>query len=388
MTEPTGPLAGVRVIDLTQFVLGPYATQTLGDLGADVIKIEGPDGDRQRRELGRIAPSADISSMFVQLNRNKRSVVIDLRTDEGRERLRNLIATADVVVHNMRPETIAKLGFGYDAVRAIREDIVYAWARGYGEGGEYADRQAFDDLIQGASAATALLPMCDGNPDPRPMPSYLADKVCGLMLVIGIQAALAHRARTGQGQEVTVPMFEAFTGFLMIEHLYGHSFSPPRGRIGYPGALTPNRKALKASDGHIIVLAQDLRASNAFLALGGIDEAEIARRYALEADGRGRVNAYHRMLDEAAGTRSVAEWLECGATANIPIMRVNNLEELLDDPHLAGVGFFTPRGIDDEVGAYLAMAPGIQFSETPATIRHDPPRLGEHTAQVLGDQAG
>lgn len=384
MAHRAGPLAGIRVIDMTQFVLGPYATQMLGDLGAEVIKIETPGGDRQRREMGRIAPAPDVSATFLQLNRNKQSVVLDLKTDAGRAQLQRLIATADVFVHNMRPEAIARLGFSYDDVRTIRTDIVYGWACGFGDGGAYAGRQAFDDLIQGAAAATALLPLYDGNPEPRPIPAYIADKVCGLMLLTGIQSALLHRARTGEGQEVKVPMLESFTGFLLVEHLHGHSYSPPRGKFGHPGALTPFRKALRTSDGYVMVLAQDVEASDRYLALGGIDAAEIARRYAAEADGRGRVTAYHTMLAEAALTRTTAEWMELGTQHSIPIMRVNSLDEVLDDPHLTDVGFFSARPIDDEVGSYIAMAPGIEFSETPMAIRRDPPRLGQHTAEVLG----
>lgn len=383
MAEGAGPLAGIRVIDMTQFVLGPYATQLLGDLGAEVIKVETPTGDRQRREMGRIAPTKDVSALFLQLNRNKQSVALDLKVDHERDQLRALIGTADVFVHNMRPEAVQRLGFDYEAVRALRPDIVYGWACGFGDGGEYAGRQAFDDLIQGAAAATALLPLYDGNPEPRPLPTYLADKVCGLMLLTGIQAALVHRARTGEGQEVKVPMLESFAGFLLVEHLHGHSYDPPRGKFGHPGALTPFRKALRTSDGYIMVLAQDVEASDRYLALGGIDGAEIERRYAQEADGRGRVNAYHRMLAEVALTRTTAEWMALGTKHSIPIMRVNDLPGVLTDPHLSDVGFFTPRKIDDEVGSYLAMAPGISFSATPMSITRDPPRLGQHTADVL-----
>ncbi|OWK29922.1 CaiB/BaiF CoA transferase family protein [Sphingomonas mucosissima] len=383
MADRSGPLAGIRVIDITQFVLGPYATQILGDLGAEVIKVETPSGDRQRREMGRIAPAEDVSATFLQLNRNKRSVVLDLKSDAGREHLRTLIRTADVFVHNMRPEAVERLGFGYREVQAIRPDIVYGWACGFGKGGAYAGRQAFDDLIQGAAGATALLPMYDGNPDPRPIPTYMADKVCGLMLVIGVQSALLHRERTGEGQEVKVPMLESFAGFLLVEHLHGHSYSPPRGKLGHPGALTPFRKALQTSDGYIMILAQDVDASDRYLALGGIDAAEVQRRYAAEPDGRGRVAAYHRMLAEAAATRTTTDWMDLGTKHSIPIMRVNSLESVLEDPHLTDVSFFSARPIDDEVGSYLAMAPGIEFSATPMAITREPPRLGQHTEEVL-----
>lgn len=385
MSEASGPLSGLKVIDLTQFVLGPYATQTLGDLGADVIKIEDVKGDRQRRETGKIAPAPDISATFLQINRNKRSVVLDLKTDADRERLRALIETADIVVHNMRPDAIERLGFSYAQVKAINPRIVYASAMGYGPGGAYSGRQAFDDLIQGASGATALLPLYDGDPAPRPMPTFMADKVCGLFLTIGILAALQHRALTGEGQHVEVPMFETFTGFLMAEHLHGHAYSPPRGKFGHPHAITPFRKALKTLDGYIMVAAQDTAASDRFLRLGGVSAEEVEARYAAAADGRGRLAAYHAMLGEAAATRTTADWLDCCAEQNVPIMRVNGLAELRDDPHLRAVGFFEERELADDGGSYVAMQPGLRFSATPAQIRRDPPRLGQHTQEVLSE---
>jgi crotonobetainyl-CoA:carnitine CoA-transferase CaiB-like acyl-CoA transferase len=380
-----GPLSGLRIVDLTQFILGPYATQTLGDLGADVIKVEGVEGDRQRRETGKIAPAKDLSAVFLQLNRNKRSVVLDLKTASGCEDLRRLIATADVFVHNMRPEAMARLGFGYDEVRALNPAIVYAAAVGYGAGGEYAGRQAFDDLIQGASGATALLPLYDGDPTPRPLPAYVADKVCGLFLAIGLLAAVQHRAATGEGQYVEIPMFETFTGFLLAEQLHGHAYSPPRGKIGSPGATTPFRKALKTRDGFIMMLAQDVAASDRFLRLGGVSAEEVQRRYGAAADGRGRLAAYHAMLGEAAAMRTTADWLACGDRENVPIMRVNGLEDLRNDPHLSAVGFFEERELADDGGRYLALRPAFEFSATPAGIRRDPPRLGQHTQEVLGE---
>ena len=164
-TEPEsspGPLHGVRVIDLTQFVLGPYATQTLGDLGADIIKIEEPSGDRQRHQ-GKAPKSQNMGPLYVALNRNKRSVTLDLKTDKGKDALCKLVRTGDVFIHNMRPEAIKRLGFGYDDVAALKPNIVYVEAVGYGSGGPYNGRQAFDDLIQAASGACDLLPLYDGD---------------------------------------------------------------------------------------------------------------------------------------------------------------------------------------------------------------------------------
>ena len=231
MSTNPGPLNGVTIIDLTEFIFGPYATQTLGDLGADVIKIEGPEGDRQRGS-GKYAKNAEMGSMFMALNRNKRSVTLDLKTEEGRAKLRALIPNAQVFIHNVRADAMARLGFAYEDVAKINPSIVYVHCVGYGSDGPYAGRQAFDDLVQAASGAADLLPRVDGNPDMRLMPSFIADKVSSQHAIWATLAALFHRERTGEGQFVEVPMFEAFTSFMLAEHLYGATFEPPVSRHG------------------------------------------------------------------------------------------------------------------------------------------------------------
>jgi len=251
--QSSGPLSGVRVVDLTQFVLGPYATQILGDLGADVIKVEEPSGDRQRK-MGKTPNSRTMGPVYVSLNRNKRSVVLDLKSDDGRAALIALIKTADLFVHNMRPLSIAKLGFDYEAVRAIKPDIVYVEAVGYAAEGPYAGLQAFDDLIQSASGAAGLAALTDPEAPLQFIPSVIADKTSGLFAAIAALAALRHKERTGEGQYVAVPMLESFTGFMMAEHLYGETFIPPTGHMGYTGAISPYRKPLRAKDGWIMVM--------------------------------------------------------------------------------------------------------------------------------------
>ena len=237
-SEPAGPLAGVRVIDLTQFVLGPYATQTLGDLGADVIKIEEPAGDRQRRS-GKPPRSPSMGPLYVALNRNKRSVVLDLKTEPGRRALTRLIKTADIFIHNMRPTSIARLGFSYDAVAAIKPDIVFVEAMGFAPEGPYAGMQAFDDLIQAASGACGLAALVEPDARLRPLPTIVADKACGLFAAIASLAALRHKERTGEGQYVAVPMLETFTGFLMAEHLYNQTYVPPPATSATPPPSPP-----------------------------------------------------------------------------------------------------------------------------------------------------
>ncbi len=369
-----GPLAGVRVLDLTEFIFGPYATQTLADLGAEVIKIETPNGDRQRHS-GKHATHPEMGSVFMALNRNKQSLVLDLKRESDRDRLRDLIPTAQVFIHNIRADAIERLGFEYEAVRKLNPTIVYVHCVGYGSNGPYAGRQAFDDLVQGASGAADLLPRVDGNPQMRLMPSFLADKVSSLHALYATLAALFHRERTGEGQFVEVPMFESFTHFLLIEHLYGKTFEPPQGRIGHTPALAADRRPLSTKDGHIVIQPVSREASAKFLALGGIGNAYESERF-LNAPKGSRVTVYYDMLKEAAATRTTEEWMALGQEHGIPIMRANTLDEVLEDPHLKAVEFFQLRNHPSE-GRYRAMRPPIRFEKTPAEIRTDPPLIGQ-----------
>jgi crotonobetainyl-CoA:carnitine CoA-transferase CaiB-like acyl-CoA transferase len=377
-----GPLHGIRVIDLTQFVLGPYATQTLGDLGADVIKIEEPSGDRQRGN-GKAPKSEKMGPLFVALNRNKRSVALDLKSEDGKAALRALIATGDVFIHNMRPEAVQRLGFGYDDVAAIKSDIIYVEAVGYGSGGPYNGRQAFDDLIQSASGGCDLLRMYDGGEDLRPFPSIIADKTCGLFAAIATLAALQHRSRTGEGQFVEVPMLETFTGFIQAEHIWGKTYVDAEGKFGHPSTITPHRKPYKTKDGYIAVLPASREGSIKFLELGGIPDAYNSERFLSAEGGKARVNAYYEMMRDAAATRTTEEWMQLCAEHHIPAMRANEMTTLFEDPHFKAVGFFEEREIKSE-GRYRAMRPGLKFAKSPCSIRLDPPTIGEHTDEVIG----
>jgi crotonobetainyl-CoA:carnitine CoA-transferase CaiB-like acyl-CoA transferase len=381
-TSTPGALAGVRVIDLTQFVLGPYATQTLGDLGADVIKIEEPSGDRQRGG-GKPPNSKTMGPLFVAMNRNKRSVALDLKNEPGRRALRKLIRTGDIFIHNMRPETIARLGFSYDAVAAIKPDIVYVEAMGYAPEGPYAGRQAFDDLIQAASGACGLNAMVEPDATFRPLPTIIADKTSGLFAVIATLSALRHKERTGEGQYVCVPMLEVFTGFLMAEHLYNETYIPPTGHFGHTTTITPYRRPLKTKDGYLSVAPADRKQSAKFMALGGIPDAYESERFTSKTSGAERVAEYHAMMDEAAAAHTTAEWMVLCFENSIPGMRANRPDELFDDPQLRETLFET-RELEGE-GAYRAMKPGLRFSKTHVSIRRDPPPLGRHTEEVLAE---
>jgi crotonobetainyl-CoA:carnitine CoA-transferase CaiB-like acyl-CoA transferase len=374
MPEQKGPLDGVRVLDLTEFIFGPYATQVLGDLGADVVKVENPGGDRQRHG-SKHATHDDMGALFMTLNRNKRSIILDLKTDEARKKLRTLIPTANVLIHNVRADAMARLGFSYEDVAKINPHIVYVHCVGYGSDGPYAGRQAFDDLVQAASGAADLLPRVDGSGQMRLLPSFVADKVSSMHALWATLAALYHQKATGEGQFVEVPMFESFTSFMMAEHLYGETFEPPVSHVGHTPALASDRRPLQCKDGYICIQPVSRAASAKFMELGGIPNAYESERF-LSAPKGSRVGVYYEMQREAALAHTVEEWLKLGEENRIPIMRANTLDDVLEDPHLKAVNFFQLREHPSE-GKWRAMKPPVKFSKTPATIRSDPPRPGQ-----------
>ena len=265
---PIGPLQGIRVIDLTTVMLGPFCTQILGEMGMDVIKIEPPGGD-----IGRWTgtyKTKGMSSAYLMKGRNKRSVVLDLKKQDAREPLKRLVESADVFVHNIRPQAAARLGIDYQSIFAWKPDIVYAAATGYGEDGPFVDKPAYDDLIQGASGLASLFGSVTGTP--RYGPTVLADKTTGLFLTYSISMALFHRERTGEGQKIHVPMYEAFVGFVMNEHMQGRMYDPPVGEAGYRRMLTPHRRPFPTSDGYVCVLPYNDKHWGRFFTVAGKPE--------------------------------------------------------------------------------------------------------------------
>jgi crotonobetainyl-CoA:carnitine CoA-transferase CaiB-like acyl-CoA transferase len=375
-----GPLDGVTVLDLTSFIFGPYATQTLGDLGADIIKVEAPGGDRQRFGLKQ-NKSKDMGSNFMTLNRNKRSVTLDLKEEADRAKLRSLIPNAQVFIHNVRTSAMDQLGFGYEQVTAINPSIVYVHLVGYGSEGPYGGRQAFDDLVQAASGAVDTMHDETGS-TLRMLPGWIADKVSGLHALYAVLAALFHRERTGEGQFVEVPMLECFTSFLMIEHLYGATFDPPVGHVGSTPAISPERAALATKDGHIAVMPQGREGAAKFMALGGIEDFYNLPEFVNAGSSKEKVAIYNRKMREAALGHTTEEWMRLGEANRIPIMRANTMDSVLDDPHLKAVNFFQvfPHATE---GGWRATKPPIKFSKSPASIRRPPPKPGQDTEEVL-----
>jgi len=323
-----------------------------------------------------------MGATFMTMNRNKRSVTLDLKAEADREKLRALIPTAQVFIHNVRADAMARLGFSYEEVARINPHIVYVHCVGYGSDGPYAGRQAFDDLVQAASGAADLLPRVDGNEDMRLLPSFIADKVSSMHALSSTLAALYHQKATGEGQFVEVPMFECFTHFMLIEHLYGETFEPPVSHMGHTPALANDRRPLKCKDGHICIQPVSRAASAKFMELGGIPDAYESDRFKNAPKG-GRVAVYYAMQREAAMAHTVEEWMKLGDEHRIPIMRANGLDAVLDDPHLKAVGFFETRAHPTE-GGWRTIKPPVKFSKTPASIRLDPPRPGQDTKEIVG----
>ena len=385
MTEPTpsGPLAGIKIVDMSSVVLGPFATLIFGDLGADVVKVEagqkGKAGDMMR--YAGASPTGDLGPIYTALNRNKRSIVLDAKTPDGKAALTALLKDADVFFHNVRLAGMDRLGFGYEAVKAINPDIIYVHCAGFGVGGEYEHRQAYDDLIQGASGFAALNAMRSGGA-PEYAPSLVADKTVGLFATYATLAALFHRERTGRGQFVQVPMMESFTFFNMVENLYGETFIPGNGRLAYTRSINANRKPYATQDGYIGLVPYSDEQWAQFFEIGGRPEVFQDPRFSTYSARTENINELYAMIEEVAATKTTDEWLTLLDAANIPAMRYNTMEAVLTDPHLTQVGFFQER-VHPQAGAYRAMKHPVTFSDSPASIRLDPPCLGADTETVL-----
>ncbi len=375
-----GPLAGVRIVDLTTVVLGPYATQMLGDLGADVIKVESPDGDTTRHTGPRRHPR--MAAMFLGVNRNKRSIALDLKTAAGRGALLRLIDTADVFVHNIRPQKLKALGLAPAALLARCPRLVFAAIHGWREDGPYGRRPAYDDLIQGVAGIASLMETTTG--EPRYAPTILADKTCGLMTVQAILAALFHREKTGRGQAVEIPMFETMVSYLMVEHLYGAMFTPPEGQIGYARVLAPWRRPYRTADGFISMIAHTDRQWRGFWQAAGAPEMMDDPRFSDLAARAAHIGDVYRLAGEALAAKTTAEWLALFDELEIPAGPVNGLADLADDPHLKAIGFFRRVAHPSEGDLVMPDAP-LRFSDSPAAITRPPPRFGEHGREILGE---
>lgn len=375
-----GPLSGVRIVDLTSVIMGPFATHILADMGADVIKVEAPEGDTFRNY--KPLRNEGMAGGFLHLNRNKRSIVLDLKTAESQEVLRRLIATADVFVHSLRPKAVAKLGFGYDKVKVIKPDIIYCGAYGFGGAGPYGDKAAYDDLIQAGSGLAGLSRKMGGPP--QYLPTVLCDKLAGQAIAYAILAALFQRARDGQGQQIEVPMFETTVEFAFIEHLLGFAFDPPLGKPGFKRVLTPHRKPYRTKDGYACILPYSDRNWIDFYEFTGRNEYKDDPRFQTLSERVQHIEVLYGLIDEEASKLTSQEWVTFCDRVSIPCMPVLDLEDLPDDEHMRAVGFFEKATHPTE-GPYRAMRAPVTFSGSSFRIRNHAPRLGEHTEEVLAE---
>jgi crotonobetainyl-CoA:carnitine CoA-transferase CaiB-like acyl-CoA transferase len=369
-------LSGIRVVDLSTVVFGPYATQILADFGAEVIKVEAPGGDGFRH-AGRPAKSVGMGPAHIALNRNKKSVVLDLKQEGERQRLRDMIASCDVFLHNVRAEAIDRLGFGYEAVRALKPDVIYVHCVGFGSNGPYAGLQAYDDVIQAMTGTTSLLSRVDGDPRPRYLPSLIADKVAGLHGAYATMAAVIHRLRTGEGQFVEVPMFEAFANFMLKEHLAGLTFDPPVGDACYARQVDPYRQPFPTKDGYISIVPYRPGHAQRVIALLGDPEFAAQERFAtLEGSIKHLPELYTRIGELTAG-RTTDEVLEIMREAEMPAMPARDIAEVPGDPHLAEAGFFWHSEHPSE-GQVLQMREPSRFSGWEMPEPAPAPLIGEH----------
>lgn len=374
-----GPLAGIKVIDMTTVLMGPYATQTLGDYGADVIKIESPDADVTRH----IGPSRHpgIGPVFLNTNRSKRSVCLDLKKPAGREAVLRLLGDADVLVYNVRPQAMARLDLGYDTVAKINPRLIYAGVFGFGQDGPYAAKPAYDDLIQGGAGLAYLMAVA-GDGTPRYVPNALVDRIVGLTAVGAICASLVHRDRTGQGQRLDIPMFETMTSFIMGDHMGGLTYEPPLDRGGYPRHLSRDRRPYKTSDGYLCVIVYNDKQWNAFFAASGRTDLRDDPRFATFAARAVNIDTVYGELARIFLTRTTAEWTELLTKADVPVMPMHTLESLLEDPHLAATGFF-PVVEHPTEGAIRSMRVSATWSETKAEPTRLAPVLNQDGEAIL-----
>ena len=377
----TGPLDGIRVIEFTSVVLGPFACQILGDLGADVIKVEPPGGDTNRN-LGPVKNTEGLAALFLTCNRNKKSIVLDLKSDEGREAALKLIATADVVVHNFRPKAMEKLGLDYQAVKKVNPDIIYCATYGFSKKGPYGDKGALDDSIQAASGVAMLMKMVEG--EPRYLPTIIGDKTTGLNVANAVTSALFHRERKGKGQEIEVPMFETMVSYVMVEHLWGQVFEPPLAPAGYTRLMSKHRRPYKTKDGYIAVLPYWDNHWATFCKLIDREDMISDERFINMKSRLENIDITYSETGKALAKRTTDEWLEVLSDTNVPHMHVSELDDLMQNQHLIESEFWEMHQHPTEGTLRMPKLP-IYFSESPASIRLMPPKLGAHNDELLSE---
>jgi crotonobetainyl-CoA:carnitine CoA-transferase CaiB-like acyl-CoA transferase len=375
-----GPLKGVRVAEVSTAVMGPLAARMLADLGADVIKIEAPEGDFPRHFQPARTPG--MSGFWLNLNRNKRGVVLDLKRPEGREALLELVATCDVFLTNLRSRALTALKIRYEDLSAGRDDLIYCSGRGFGSDGPYAEKAAYDDVIQAASGLAALFERVTGTPSY--VPSIVGDKVAALHIVQAVLAALYRRATNGRGDYIEVPMAEALASFNLVEHINGHAFEPPQGKFGYGRLMSAGRRPLRSADGWICVMPYSDENWRDFCSYAGRPEAGVDSRFATMNARVDNAGAMFSLLQELVAQRSTAQWMTFCDQKSIPAAPVVDLSHADEDPHFAAVKLLRTVEHPTE-GPYRYIMDPLRFAAGSAGLWRHAPRLGEHTQEVLAE---
>ncbi len=377
----SGPLAGIHVVDLTSVGMGPYATQTLGDMGAEVIKVETAAGDIFRYTTPSV--HAGMSAAFVQLNRNKRSIVLDLKTADDLDVLKKLIDRADVLVYSIRPQAMRRLGLDYETLKQTNARLIYCGAYGFSEKGPYAGRPAFDDIIQ-AMSGLADVQGRGAAQAPSYVNAIVADKVSGLTTVNAIAMALYEREQSKQGQAIEVPMFETMVAFNLVEHMAGASFTESTAPMGYARILSKLRKPYRTADGYIGLLPYTTEQWRRFFELSGCAAYAREPRFMEPSQRAVNIEEMYEILEKIVAQQSTEYWVNTLQAADVPVTAVQSLEDLLKDPHLQEIGFFQ-TAVHPTEGVIKMPGMAVQFSRTPGSIRRLAPQLGEHSVEIRGE---
>ena len=374
-----GPFSGVRIIDISTVLMGPFATEQFADLGADVIKVETLDGDVIRN----IGPNRHpgMSALYLNLNRNKRSIALDLKAPQGKAVLLKLIADADVLFYNIRPKAMARLGLSYEDVRSVNEKIIYCGAYGFSQDGPYAAKAAYDDLLQGAVGIADLTQQATGIASYAPF--ALADHACGMYAAFCLSAALFHKQVTGQGQSVEVPMFETMAQTILTHHMWGKAFDPPLAGTGFPRQISPNRRPFPTLDGHVCMLLVSDDQWLRFFSSVGLAATLEDQRFNTVAARNENTSELYAIVQQVLAQRTTAQWMELLEAHDLPASPMQSLDELMEDPHLRATGFFQKFEHPTE-GSLVGMSvpSGWSVSAT-QEWRMPAPRIGENTKEIL-----
>jgi crotonobetainyl-CoA:carnitine CoA-transferase CaiB-like acyl-CoA transferase len=376
-----GPLSGVKVVDLTTIVVGPICTRTLADYGAEVIKVEAPGGDLLRT-MAEGHRNVGMSGKFINFNRNKRSIVIDIKKPAGHAALVKLIDGADVFVSNVRPEALARAGLDHASLSKSNPRLIHCQILAFGRDGRYYNRPAYDPVIQSLSGVAGTIARATG--EPRFVPMVMSDHTSGLIAAQCIGFALFRREKTGKGEAIDVPMLENMASFVSSEHLGAATFDPPVGPTGDGRLLSPNYKPVPTKDGYATVRPNTNAQAFAFFDAIGRPELKTDPRFDSAASRTKNAAAYFEVQSTGLVGKTTDEWIELFDKLDVPAARYNTIDELMTDPHLKDVGFFKEEQHPTE-GKLRRSKPANTFSGGMRENQGHAPLMGQHTREILAE---